>query len=200
MSTPDNEQKATPATAKKKRKWPEISDRATSLTIIVAGVVLFLIIVGHCGHSDQGKNTPTSATATSSAAAAPATTTTPRGPQAPADVQGLWFDVKPGPNGKIVTAHFKIGEGFTNGLTKDGARIDTMNILKFAQAAYPNVAEVDVDGSADMVDQYGNTKGEQVVSLTYTRATLDKINWQGIDFKNIWNIADFAEVHPAFQY
>jgi hypothetical protein len=196
MSTPDNEQTATPATAKKakkkkKPKWPWI----------VAGFVLFLFVVGRV-HSDQGKNTATSATATSSAAAAPATTTTPQGPQAPAGVQGLWFDVKPGPNGKIVTAHFKISEGFTNGLTKDGARIDTMHILKFAQAKYPNLAEVHVDASADMVDMYGRTSVKQVVTLVYSRATLDKIDWDNFDFANIWNfpIADFAEVHPAFQY
>jgi hypothetical protein len=186
---------ATPAAARKKRKWPWIA----------LGVVVFLFIVGHsCGRSDQGKNTGTAATATSPAAAAagPAmttTTTTTQGPQPPR-VQGLRWDVQPGPDGDIVTAKFKIGENLTNGLSKDGARIDTMNILKYAQQAYPNLAEVHVDGSADMVDQYGNTKDEQVVTLTYTRATVNKINWDGLDFHNMWNIADSAEVHPAFQY
>jgi hypothetical protein len=182
---------ATPAAARKKRKWP-----------FALGVVVFLIIVGHsCGGSDQGKNTPTSATATSSAAAGPATTTT-QGPQPPA---GATFDVHPGtgditPVGDIVTAKFKIRENLTEGLTKDGARIDTMSILKYAQAEYPNLAEVTVYGSADMTDKYGNSKDEQVVTLVYTRATLDKIHWGGMDFKDIWNIADSRMVHPAFQY
>jgi hypothetical protein len=51
-----------------------------------------------------------------------------------------------------------------------------------------------------LVDQYGNNKTEQVVALIYTRATLNKINWNGIDFHDMWNIADSAVVHPAFQY
>jgi hypothetical protein len=57
-----------------------------------------------------------------------------------------------------------------------------------------------VYGTADLVDQYGNNKTEQVVALIYTRATLNKINWNGIDFHDMWNIADSAVVHPAFQY
>lgn len=189
MSTPDNEQTATPASAKK-------------VLGIVAVIVLFLIFGERCAHSDQGKNTPTSATATSSASAAPATTTTPQGPQPPADVHGLTFDVNPGPNGDIVTAKFKISQDFTMGLAKDGARIDTVNILKYVQAAYPNLAEVHVDASADMEDIYGRTGVPQVVTVVYSRATLDKIDWHNFDFKNIWNypIVDFAEVHRAFQY
>jgi DNA modification methylase len=80
--------------------------------------------------------------------------------------------------------------------------MDTVSILKYAQTAYPNMAEVDVDASADMVDMYGRTSVDQVATLTYSRATLDKIDWNNFDFKNIWNIpiADSAEVHPAFQY
>jgi hypothetical protein len=118
-------------------------------------------------------------------------------------VEDLRFDVNPGPNGgDIVTAKFKISEDFTEGMAKDGARIDTMNILKYVQAAYPNLAEVHVDASADMVDIYGRSSVEQVVTLVYSRATLDKIDWDNFSFKNIWNypIVDYADVHKAFQY
>jgi len=170
---------ATPAAARKKRKeWPWI----------VAGVVVLLIIIaGLSGNDGQGKNTATSAT------------TTTQGPQPP-QVQGLRWDIQPSPDGDIVTAKFKIAENLTKGLTKDGARIDTMDILKYAQQAHPNLAEVHVDASADMTDQYGNTTDDQVVTLVYTRATLNKINWHGLKFQDVWNIADSAEVHPAFQY
>jgi hypothetical protein len=170
---------AAPAAARKKRKkWPWI----------VAGVVVLLIVItGLSGNDGQGKNTATSAT------------TTTKGPQPP-QVQGLRWDIQPSPDGDIVTAKFKIAENLTKGLTKDGARIDTMNILKYAQQAYPNLAEVHVDASADMTDQYGNTTDDQVVTLVYTRATLNKINWHGLKFQDVWNIADSAEVHPAFQY
>jgi hypothetical protein len=170
---------ATPATARKKRKkWPWI----------VAGVaVLLVVIAGLSGNDSQGKNTATSAP------------TTTHGPQPP-QVQGLRWDVQPSPDGDIVTAKFKIAENLTKGLTKDGARMDTMSILKYAQQTYPNLAAVNVDASAGMTDQYGNTKDEQVVTLVYTRATLNKINWGGLNSNDMWNIADSAEVYPAFQY
>lgn len=29
---------------------------------------------------------------------------------------------------------------------------------------------------------------------------MDKINFNNVSFKNIWNIADDSWVHPAFQY
>jgi hypothetical protein len=172
------------------------------------GAILLLLIVGKaCGDGEREDSSSTSTSPSSATSAAPttpaATPTTPRGPKPPANVEGLTFDVKPGPNGDIVTAKFKIAGGFTRGTTKDGARIDTVDILKYAQAAYPNLAEVDVDALSDMVDIYGRTSVDQVVvTLTYSRATLDKINWDNFHFENIWNIpiADSAYVHPAFQY
>jgi hypothetical protein len=197
MSTPGNAYYAPPppmpppAPVKKKRKWPWI----------VAGVVLFLIIVGQCGHhsdttstSGQSKSTAASNAPASSAAAAP---TTPQGPKSPANAN---ISPPPGPDVDVVTARYKIGESLTKGLTKDGARIDTENILKYIKAAYPNLTEVHVFGTADMVDQYGNTSDDQVVTLTYSRATMDKINFNNVLFQNIWNIADDSWVHPAFRY
>lgn len=199
MSTPGNEYYAPPppppAPVKKKRKWPWI----------VAGVVLFFMIVGQCGHhsdtsstSGQGKSTATSGSPASSAAAA--APTTPQGPKPPANVEALKISPPPGLDVSVVTARYKISENLTKGLTKDGARMDTVDILKYVKAAYPNVSEVHVFATADMVDQYGNTSDDQVVTLTYSRATLDKINFANVLPQNIWNIADDSWVHPAFQY
>lgn len=195
MTTPGNEYYAPPpmppAPVKKKRKWPWI----------VAGVVLFFIIVGQCGHhsdtgstSSQAKSTAASNAPASSAAVAP---TTPQGPKPPAHAN---ISPPPGPGVDVATARYKISENLTGGLTKDGARIDTVDILKYIKAAYPDLTEVHVFGTADMVDKYGNTSDDQVVTLTYSRATMDKINFNNVSFKNIWDIADDSWVHPAFQY
>lgn len=215
MSTPNNPTPPPPpppATPKENLRLPWI-------VAGVFGLFAFLMFLGHCSHSDQGKNpptsatatTPTSATATSSAAidggggsatAAPATTTAPQGPQPPAYVRELTFDVKPGPDGDIVTATYKIGENFTKGLTKDSARIETMDILKYALQAYPNAVEFDVHAMADMVDTYGRTSVDQVATLIYMRDSLDKINWQNFDFANIWNVPICLPVYidPALLY
>ena len=214
MTTPGNEHYEPPppppehyaspplAPAKKKRKWPWI----------VAGVVLFLIIVGQCGHhsdtsstSSQAKSSTPSQAKSTAASNAPASSaaappTTPQGPKPPANVKALNISPPPGPDVDVVTARYKISDNFTKGLTKDGARINTVDILKYIKAAYPNLTEVHVAATADMVDQYGNTSEDQVVTLVYSRATMDKINFDHILAQNIWNVADYADVHPAFQY
>lgn len=172
--------------------------------LAVVGAILLLIIVGKaCGHGGKEDSSSTSTSnSTSSSNAAAAAPTTPQGPKPPANVKALNISPPPGPDVDVVTARYKIGENLTKGLTKDGARIDTVDILKYIKAAYPNLTEVHVDATADMVDQYGNTSEDQVATLIYSRATLDKINWDNFNFQNIWNIpiADSAEVHPAFQY
>lgn len=50
-----------------------------------------------------------------------------------------------------------------------------------------------------MKDQYGNTKTETVIDLTYSKATLDKINFNGVDKDSIWEIRDFGFIAPAFR-
>jgi hypothetical protein len=199
MSTPNNPTPPPPpppAPAKKPRKWPWI-----------VFAVVFLSIVGHCQHSHHGggssTNSSTSSTAASpSATAAPDTSTTPQGPRPP-NAKDLTWNVQPSPDGgDIVTATFKIGENLTKGLTKDGARSDTADILKYALQAYPNAVEFDVHAMADMVDVYGRSSVDQVATLTYSRANLEKIDWHNFDTNNMWNIpiADSADVHPAFLY
>jgi hypothetical protein len=53
-----------------------------------------------------------------------------------------------------------------------------------------------------MTDEYGNSKEEEVATLTYSRATLNRINWQNFNTNNMWNIpiADSADVARAFLY
>jgi hypothetical protein len=189
---------------------------------VVVGAILLTIFIA--SNTDQGSapTQPTttqvtqavgtggaapapSAGATGNAAAPAPSATPPPTTQTltpPSTVKDLTITVAPGPDGDIVTAKFKVSDNFTKGLIKDGARINTVDILKYVQAAYPNLAEVDVIAVADMVDVYGRTSVDQVATLTYSRATLDKIDWNNFDFKNIWNvpIAFPVWVHRDLQY
>jgi hypothetical protein len=99
----------------------------------------------------------------------------------------------------VVTARFAIHDNFTEGLIKDGARFETIDILKYAKATYPDASEVNVQGSFPMKDQYGNTSTEVVVNITYLRSTLDKINFDGVSKDRIWEIRDSGFIAPAFQ-
>jgi hypothetical protein len=196
---PPQQPDSTPPTSKRKYIW------------LGVGIFVLLVIVGQCGkHNDNNSSSsssssPSSPSSSTSAAAAPPaepTSTTPPGPTPPS-VKEFSINEQPGPDGTdLVSATYKIGENLTEGLTKDTARIETSQILQYAVAKYPNLTEVDVHARADMTDEYGNSKEEEVATLTYSRATLNRINWQNFNTNNMWNIpiADSADVAPAFLY
>ncbi|GAB3029434.1 hypothetical protein H7J11_26465 [Mycobacterium bourgelatii] len=104
-----------------------------------------------------------------------------------------------GPEGELVTARFAIHDGFTKGMIKDGARLETIKILKYAKATYPNAAQVTVEGTFPMTDQYGNTSNDIVVNVIYERSTLDKINFDGVSKDRIWEIRDSGFIAPDFR-
>ena len=48
-------------------------------------------------------------------------------------------------------------------------------------------------------DPYGNTATHVAIDLTYSRETLNKINFDGITKASIWEIRDSGTILPAFQ-
>ena len=109
------------------------------------------------------------------------------------------FTTIQGPEGQEVTAEFDIPENLTEGMIKSGARQDTIDILEYAKATYPNASQVRVTGSYPLTDDYGNTSTEIVINLTYLKSTLDKINFNGVASENIWELADRGYIVPAFR-
>lgn len=167
------------------------------LAVSALCVLVLLIIVGKSWIFDPrkaGHSTPSS----SSVAAGPTepAPSTPAGPKKP---EGVTFSTAPGPNGDVVDARFAIRDNYTEQLIRDGARLDTIDILKYARATYPDASAVNVQGSFPMTDPYGNTSTQVAIDLTYSRATLDKINFDGISKTSIWEIRDSGFVLPAFQ-
>lgn len=167
------------------------------LAVSALCVLVLLIIVGKSWIFDPrkaGHSTPSS----SSIAAGPTepAPSTPAGPKKP---EGVTFSTAPGPNGDVVDARFAIRDNYTEQLIRDGARLDTIDILKYARATYPDASAVNVQGSFPMTDPYGNTSTQVAIDLTYSRATLDKINFDGISKTSIWEIRDSGFVLPAFQ-
>jgi hypothetical protein len=109
------------------------------------------------------------------------------------------FHIEPGTDGDVVRAKFRIHDGFTKGLIRFGAQEDTVSILKYAHSAYPNASEVVVEGTFPMTDASGNTTIEPILNVSYTQATLSKINFSGIDPERIWDIRDGGTIHPDLQ-
>ncbi|WAC93525.1 DUF2510 domain-containing protein [Mycobacterium sp. Aquia_213] len=176
-----------------------ISGKAT-LALAALSTLVLLIIVGKSWGFDA-KNDSQSTSGSSPTTAGPSTLTeaappTPTGPKKP---DGVAFATAPGPNGDVVNARFAIRDNYTETMIKDGARLDTIDILRYARATYPDASAVNVQGTFPMTDPYGNTSTQVAIDLTYSRETLNKINFDGVSKISIWEIRDSGSVLAAFE-
>jgi Protein of unknown function (DUF2510) len=173
-------------------KAPGSSAPTGKVILAIVGAIVLMIIVGNIlGAMNKGKDDSSSSSRSSSSS----TVATPTGPKKP----DATFTTASGPDGDEVTATFAIGDNFTEGLIKDGARFETIDILKYAKLTYPKASQVTMKGSFPMKDSYGNTSTDTVINLTYLRSTLDQINFEGVDKDKIWEIADSGYIAPAFR-
>lgn len=171
-----------------------------ALALSVLTVLVLLVIVGKSWGLDNRNDSqpPSSGGATTAGPSTPAEAapSTPAGPKKP---DGVTFTTGAGPDGELVDARFAIRDNYTELLIKDGARLDTIDILRYARATYPDAAAVNVQGTFPMTDPYGNTSTQVAIDLTYSRATLNKINFDGVTKNSIWEIRDSGSILPAFQ-
>jgi hypothetical protein len=171
-----------------------------ALALAALCALVLLIIIGKSWGFDDNKDSQSSSSA-SPTRVGPSTPTeaappTPTGPKKP---DGATFATAPGPDGDVVNARFAIRDNYTEQMIKDGARLDTIDILRYAKATYPDASAVNVQGTFPMTDPYGNTSTHVAIDLTYSRATLNKINFDGVSKNSIWEIRDSGSVLPAFQ-
>jgi hypothetical protein len=171
-----------------------------AVALAVLCTLVLLVFIGKTWVFDPKKDSLSSPSGGSAAEGAPAppqeAPSTPAGPKKP---EGVTFTVAPGPNGGVVDARFAIRDNYTEQMIKDGARLDTIEILKYAKVTYPDASAVNVQGTFPMTDPYGNTSTQVAIDLTYSRDTLNKINFDGVTKKSIWEIRDSGTVLPAFQ-
>jgi hypothetical protein len=171
-----------------------------ALALAALGALVVLIIVGKSWGLDEDKDRQ-STSSSSPATAGPSTLTeaAPATPAGPTKPDGVTFAISPGPNGDVVDARFAIRDNYTEAMIKDGARLSTIDILRYARATYPDASAVNVQGTFPMTDPYGNTSTQVAIDLTYSRATLNKINFDGVTKNSIWEIRDSGSVLPAFE-
>ncbi|SOX54775.1 DUF2510 domain-containing protein [Mycobacterium ahvazicum] len=177
----------------------DASGKAALALAALAALVVLIIVGKSWSFNDRNDNQSTSSSGP--AATGPSTLTeamppTPTGPKKP---DGVNYTVSPGPNGDVVEARFAIRDNYTETMIKDGARRDTIDILRYARATYPDASAVNVQGTFPMTDPYGNTSTQVAIDLTYSRATLNKINFDGVSKISIWEIRDSGSVLPAFE-
>jgi hypothetical protein len=99
-----------------------------------------------------------------------------------------------------VSVVWAINDNLSEGLVKDTARLEATEILEAIQGSGITYDEVSIEGTFSLVDQLGNESEEVVVRGTWERSLIDQINFENFAFKNVFEIAGEAYVHPAFQY
>lgn len=105
------------------------------------------------------------------------------------------------PGAEIVLT-WAIDENITAGLTKDTARRETVDILEVIRS-FKGVdwTGARLEGTHALVDELGNASEERVFFGSYSRDTIERINFDGFNMKNAWEITDEEPfVHPAFEY
>ena len=165
----------------------------------IGAVFLVLILIAGLGDSgDKDKPAKRAGAESSETIAAPSA---PKPTAAPGSVapEGVRFQTQQGPLGEVVVADFDIGDAMFMYLTRFGARSKTKDILLWVKNKYPQASSVEVQGRFPTKDAYGNSQNSIVLDVFYTRATLDKINFEGIDNDKIWAVRDGGTIHPELQ-
>lgn len=93
-----------------------------------------------------------------------------------------------------------INDSLTKGWIRSGAQSDIADILKAIHSTGLDYQRVDLLGTFPLVDVYGNTEETDVISVSYSRETVDRVNWNSFSADNIYTIADqVLMIHPEFR-
>ncbi|WP_284037479.1 membrane lipoprotein lipid attachment site-containing protein [Neobacillus sp. 114] len=97
---------------------------------------------------------------------------------------------------KIILLTLAGDENLSNKMTIKGMLMDSS---KAFQEVFKNkdASEVTLFWQFPMVDSYGKSKEENVIKISLTRETFDKVEWQNFDYNNFEKIADQYWIHPA---
>lgn len=205
-----------------RRAWSRFRGWPTWVQIVLVAFAVIVIIGAAVGggedEGDKVASTDSTAVKTTTTKAPKATTTTAATvPSSPQEVLRKAIDksLSDGNRGKGVErlgavnftpggdieVHWAINEGFTDGLTKDRARRDAVEILEgVRKSGVTDYDTLTIIGTYALVDQLGNSSEDLAVRALYDKATVDAINFDGFDFKNAFEVAEGAMIHPAFRY
>jgi hypothetical protein len=97
----------------------------------------------------------------------------------------------------VFTVQWAINDNLITSWIGFGARQDIVDVLKAVDELRMEYDGVHVMGTFAMTDVYGNTRESIIIDLEYSEATIDQINWSGIDPDDIYTIADTVLfIHP----
>lgn len=86
--------------------------------------------------------------------------------------------------------------GWSVGMDKNAANSDVKEALEKIQAL-EEIESVTFIGNGELVDEYGNSESEKILTYDFDRETMDKINYDNVVIDNIPDIATDYYQHPA---
>ena len=100
--------------------------------------------------------------------------------------------------GDVANVWLNANENLSTDLTKKGMWKDTVKLIE--KAAY--IAEIElfqIVWMYDFTDKYGNASEGKIMSLDFPRETIDKINFESVDYNQAPDIADNYWEHGALK-
>ena len=98
------------------------------------------------------------------------------------------------PEAGDITITWAINDNDLQDSTKITAQKDATNILKVLEDSKARFIYVVLIGTISMPDQHGQVTETQVMSLGFNKSKLDKINWEGFQSSDIYDLADVVDV------
>lgn len=93
------------------------------------------------------------------------------------------------PDEKRVEIYLAGSDNLTTNMIRKGMWMKTSTILEALQSC-EDISEIVTTWSFPMIDAYGNSFEDTVMIITVSKATLDKINFEGFLWENLPDIAD----------
>ena len=94
-----------------------------------------------------------------------------------------------------IDVEFQLLENLNNEDTRTSFLIDTEIFSE--QIQNEDFNRISFSGFTDLVDKYGNVENTKVATLDMNKETIDKINFENFSYKNLPDIADEVNFHPA---
>lgn len=102
------------------------------------------------------------------------------------------------PDDMNVNIYLKGKDNLTTKMVRDGILIQANDILKSLQSR-PEIAQVCLFWSMQLVDSYGNKSDWNVVKILIKKETLDKISFNNFDWNKLPEIADDYYEHASLK-
>lgn len=190
-----------------------------ALTAVAAVVVLIIVIAAASSGGSSKKNdaapaatslspSPSASASSSSPTPSPSATAAPsvvlqnalESKLGSSNVKGQPRVVSVTYRAKMLSIQWGVNDNLTDGLRKDGAEqdvIDILAIVKSSQHGFPGMNLVGVFGEFPLQNKLGRVKEGRVVTLDYSVKRLNQIDYANVSTSDIADDATFGGISPV---